>query len=125
MVEYLVVGAGPAGLQMGRFLHGAGRDYLIVEAGPEPAGFFRRFPRHRVLSTDDNSLFDGAPFTRYSKRSFPATARRSTTWAGTGRGTSSSPPARNPTCPRSPASSTPRRTRPPAPIRRRTRDGAC
>ncbi|USX50241.1 NAD(P)-binding domain-containing protein [Lentzea sp. HUAS12] len=71
MVEYLVVGAGPAGLQMGRFLHGAGRDYLIVEAGPEPAGFFRRFPRHRVLSTDDNWLFDGAPFTRYSKRSFP------------------------------------------------------
>ena len=71
MVEYLVIGAGPAGLQMGRFLHRAGRDYLIVEAGPEPAGFFRVFPRHRVLSTDDNSLFEGAPFSRYSKRSFP------------------------------------------------------
>ncbi|MFS8104642.1 NAD(P)-binding domain-containing protein [Lentzea alba] len=72
MVEYLVVGAGPAGLQMGRFLHRAGRDYVVVEAGPGPAGFFRKFPRHRVLSTDDNSLFDGVPFSRYSKRSFPS-----------------------------------------------------
>jgi hypothetical protein len=71
MVEYLVIGAGPAGLQMGRFLHRAGRDYLILEAGPEPAGFFRSFPRHRVLSTDDNSLFEGVPFSRYSRRSFP------------------------------------------------------
>src|SRR5687767_4451181 len=71
MAEYLVIGAGPAGLQMGRLLHRAGRDYVIVEAGPEPAGFFREFPRHRVLSTDDNSLFDGVPFSRYSKRSFP------------------------------------------------------
>ncbi|HEX7306907.1 NAD(P)-binding domain-containing protein [Lentzea sp.] len=70
-MEYLVVGAGPAGLQMGRFLQLAGRDYVVVEEGPEPAGFFRRFPRHRVLSTDDNSLFDGPPFSRYSKRSFP------------------------------------------------------
>ncbi|NKE55587.1 NADPH-dependent L-lysine N(6)-monooxygenase [Lentzea sp. PSKA42] len=71
MVEYLVIGAGPAGLQMGRFLHRAGRDYVILEAGPEPAGFFRTFPRHRVLSTDDNSLFEGVPFSRYNKRSFP------------------------------------------------------
>jgi cation diffusion facilitator CzcD-associated flavoprotein CzcO len=71
MVDYLVIGAGPAGLQMGRFLHKAGRDYVILEAAPEPASFFRTFPRHRVLSTDDNSLFDGVPFSRYSKRSFP------------------------------------------------------
>jgi hypothetical protein len=71
MVDYLVIGAGPAGLQMGRFLHRAGREYVIVEAGPEPASFFRTFPRHRVLATDDNSLFEGAPFSRYSKRSFP------------------------------------------------------
>ncbi|MCP2245126.1 NAD(P)-binding domain-containing protein [Lentzea aerocolonigenes] len=71
MVDYLVIGAGPAGLQMGRFLHRAGRDYVILEAEPGPASFFRMFPRHRVLSTDDNSLFDGVPFSRYSKRSFP------------------------------------------------------
>ncbi|MFI6098487.1 NAD(P)-binding domain-containing protein [Lentzea sp. NPDC051213] len=71
MVEYLVIGAGPAGLQMGRFLHRAGRDYVILEAAQQPAAFFRRFPRHRVLGTDDNSLFEGVPFSRYSKRSFP------------------------------------------------------
>jgi cation diffusion facilitator CzcD-associated flavoprotein CzcO len=71
MVEYLVVGAGPAGLQIGRFLDNAGRDYVICEAEAGPASFFRRFPRHRVLGTDDNSLFDGVPFARYSKRAFP------------------------------------------------------
>lgn len=71
MVEYLVIGAGPAGLQMGRFLHRAGREYVILERSAGPASFFRRFPRHRVLSTDDNSLFDGPPFSRYSKRAFP------------------------------------------------------
>lgn len=71
MVEYLVIGAGPAGLQIGQFLHRAGRDYLILEAAPEPASFFRRFPRHRILATDDNTLFDGVPFARYSKRAFP------------------------------------------------------
>ncbi|WP_177220874.1 NAD(P)-binding domain-containing protein [Lentzea xinjiangensis] len=70
-MEYLVIGAGPAGLQMGRFLHRAGREYVVVERGPGPAGFFREFPRHRVLSTDDNRLFEGEPFSRYSKRSFP------------------------------------------------------
>lgn len=72
MVEYLVVGAGPAGLQMGRFLHRAGRDYVIAEAGDRPGAFFRAFPRHRVLATGDNSLFEGVPFERYSKRAFPS-----------------------------------------------------
>ncbi|SDF56662.1 Pyridine nucleotide-disulphide oxidoreductase [Lentzea fradiae] len=71
VVEYLVIGAGPAGLQMARFLHLAERDYVVLERSPGPASFFRTFPRHRVLSTDDNWLFEGAPFSRYSKRSFP------------------------------------------------------
>ena len=29
--EYIVVGAGPAGLQMGHFLKTAGRDYMLLE----------------------------------------------------------------------------------------------
>lgn len=45
---YLILGAGPAGLQLGYFLGAAGRDYLILEAG-EPGEFFKRFPRHRML----------------------------------------------------------------------------
>ncbi|HEU4367085.1 MAG TPA: NAD(P)-binding domain-containing protein, partial [Methylomirabilota bacterium] len=47
--EYLIVGAGPAGLQLGHHLQQAGRDYAILEAGPAPGGFFRTFPRHRRL----------------------------------------------------------------------------
>ena len=48
-IDYLVVGAGPAGIQAGYFLDRAGRDYLVVEAGAAPGGFFTRFPRHRTL----------------------------------------------------------------------------
>lgn len=29
--DYIVIGAGPAGLQMGYFLKRAGRDFLILE----------------------------------------------------------------------------------------------
>src|SRR5882762_5159954 len=48
-VDYLVVGAGPAGLQLAHFLHRAGLDYQVVEAGNGPGTFFTRFPRHRQL----------------------------------------------------------------------------
>lgn len=47
--DYLVLGAGPAGLQLGQFLGHAGRDYLVLEAGSAPGTFFTRFPRHRTL----------------------------------------------------------------------------
>ncbi|MEV0826049.1 NAD(P)-binding domain-containing protein [Nonomuraea rubra] len=90
-LDYLVIGAGPAGLQLGHFLHRAGRTYLILEAGPEPGQFFRTFPRHRTLISinkkhtgwddpelnlrmDWNSLLSDDPgllFTRYSDRYFP------------------------------------------------------
>ena len=29
--DYIVIGAGPAGLQMGYFLERAGRDYMVLE----------------------------------------------------------------------------------------------
>jgi thioredoxin reductase len=86
--DYLVIGAGPAGLQLGRHLQRAGRDYLILEADSAPGTFFRTFPRHRRLisinkphtGTDDpelnlrmdwNSLLEGPLFTRYTERYFP------------------------------------------------------
>jgi cation diffusion facilitator CzcD-associated flavoprotein CzcO len=89
--DYLVVGAGPAGLQLGWFLHRAGRDYVILESGRAPGTFFRRFPRHRRmisinkphtgwddpelnLRMDWNSLLSDNPrllFTRYTERYFP------------------------------------------------------
>ncbi|WP_089100224.1 NAD(P)-binding domain-containing protein [Streptomyces hyaluromycini] len=90
-VDYLVVGGGPAGLQLGQLLQAAGHGYRILESGRAPGTFFRTFPRHRKLisinkvhnGTDDpelnlrmdwNSLLspdDRLLFTRYSKRYFP------------------------------------------------------
>ncbi|HEX6578994.1 MAG TPA: NAD(P)-binding domain-containing protein, partial [Jiangellaceae bacterium] len=90
-VDYLVIGAGPAGLQLGYFLDRAGRDYVILEAGSAPGRFFQTFPRHRrmisinkphtghddpelTLRWDWNSLLSDDPelrFTRYTDRYFP------------------------------------------------------
>jgi thioredoxin reductase len=89
--DYLIVGAGPAGLQMGQLLARAGRSYLILEAGEHPGAFFDRFPRHRRLISlnkrfnyfpepdfnlrhDWNSILsddEGPRFTNYSDKLFP------------------------------------------------------
>lgn len=91
MYPYLILGAGPAGLQMAHELSRAGRDYLVLEAGPEPAHFFARFPRLRRLISinkiytgyqdkeknlrwDWNSLLcddDRLLFSNYSKQYWP------------------------------------------------------
>ncbi|WP_370350974.1 NAD(P)-binding domain-containing protein [Catenulispora sp. EB89] len=89
--DHLVIGAGPAGLQLARHLHEAGSRYTVLEAGKEPGTFFATFPRHRTLisinkphtGTDDpelnlrmdwNSILSDDPkllFTRYTERYFP------------------------------------------------------
>lgn len=89
--RYVIVGAGPAGLQLSYYLHQAGSDYLTLERAAAPASFFRRFPRHRRLislnkvhavSTDPeirlrwdwNSLLHepaDLPFTKYTSEYFP------------------------------------------------------
>lgn len=56
--DYIIVGAGPAGLQLGYFLQQAGRDYLILEAGDSPGTFFKHFPRHRKLISA-NKIYTG------------------------------------------------------------------
>ncbi len=89
--DYLIIGAGPAGLQLGYFLENAQRDYLILERGQQPGNFFNKFPRHRMLISinkvhtgkdnpevnlrwDWNSLLSDNPellFKNYSQRYFP------------------------------------------------------
>jgi thioredoxin reductase len=91
-LDYLIIGAGPAGLQLASLLGRDGRDYLVLEAGESAGTFFRTFPRHRQLisinkiwtGSDDpefnlrsdwNSLLTDDPgllFKRYSARYFPA-----------------------------------------------------
>ncbi|GAA3020446.1 NAD(P)-binding domain-containing protein [Streptomyces drozdowiczii] len=90
--DYLIIGAGPAGLQLAALLERDGRDYVVLERGNGPGTFFARYPRHRqLISTnkvntgfsdpelnlrmDWNSLLSDDPellFTRYSERYFPA-----------------------------------------------------
>ncbi|WP_248965416.1 NAD(P)-binding domain-containing protein, partial [Sphaerisporangium perillae] len=90
--RYLIVGAGPAGLQLSYFLQRGGADYLTLERGDAPGGFFRRYPRHRrlislnkvhitdkdpeiALRWDWNSLLNDSPdllFPRYSQEYFPS-----------------------------------------------------
>lgn len=89
-IDYLIIGAGPAGLQLGYFLDRAGRDYLILDSEDRPGTFYERFPRHdKLLSInkvhtgygdreaqlryDWNSLLSDDPefaFTQYSGEYF-------------------------------------------------------
>lgn len=89
--EYIIVGAGPAGVQAAYYLEKAGRNYMILEKGDKPGYFFERFPRHRTLISinkrynyfpeddynlrhDWNSLLSDDTemrFTKYSEELFP------------------------------------------------------
>ncbi len=90
-VETLVVGAGPAGLQLAYYLQRQERSYVVLEAA-KPGAFFERFPRHRKLISinkihtgsedpevnlrwDWNSLLCDDPefrFAKYTQEYFPA-----------------------------------------------------
>src|SRR5262247_2574888 len=48
-LDYVIIGAGPAGLQAGYFLKKAGLSFKVLEAASEVGAFFRKFPRHRKL----------------------------------------------------------------------------
>jgi thioredoxin reductase len=89
--DYLIIGAGPAGLQLASLLERDGHSYAVLDSGDAPGAFFTRYPRHRRLisinkvytGSDDpelrlrmdwNSLLSDDPdlrFTRYSGRYFP------------------------------------------------------
>ena len=44
-LDYVIIGAGPAGLQLGYYLQRANRRYRILERSDKVGSFFRRFPR--------------------------------------------------------------------------------
>jgi thioredoxin reductase len=90
--EYLIIGAGPAGLQLAYFLEKAQRSYLTLEAGNSSGTFFKNFPRHKQLISinkvytgydnsdinlrwDWNSLLNDEEilFKNYSRQYFPHT----------------------------------------------------
>lgn len=47
--DYIIVGAGPAGVQMGYFMEKGKKNYLILEANSGPGSFFETQPRRRKL----------------------------------------------------------------------------
>ncbi|TVP60554.1 MAG: NAD(P)-dependent oxidoreductase [Nodularia sp. (in: Bacteria)] len=92
-IEYLIIGAGPAGLQLGYFLEKSNANYLILEAADIPGNYFANFPRHKKLISinkvytgyedpeinlrwDWNSLLSDSEemkFKNYSRQYFPHT----------------------------------------------------
>jgi thioredoxin reductase len=89
--RYVIIGAGPAGLQLSYYLQRAGADYVALEREAAPGHFFRRYPRHRRLISinkvnvretdpeirlrwDWNSLLNDSPdllFPKFSREYFP------------------------------------------------------
>ena len=93
-LDFLIIGAGPAGIQLGYFMKKAGSDHLILEAHDRPGTFLEKYPRHGQLISinkvhtgytdrasqlryDWNSLLcddDDMAMKNYSKEYFPSTA---------------------------------------------------
>ena len=65
--DYVIIGAGPGGLQMGQHLARAGRSYVILESGDRAGFFFTRFPRHRRLLSI-NKRFNWFPEPEFNMR---------------------------------------------------------
>lgn len=89
--KYIIIGAGPGGLQMGYFFGRSDRDYLILEKSAQAGAFYQKYPVHRKMISlnkkynffeeeefnwrhDWNSLLSDDPdlrFTSYTDDLFP------------------------------------------------------
>ena len=47
--KYIIVGAGPAGLQLGYFFEKNNEDYIILERNSDVGSFFKKYPKQRKL----------------------------------------------------------------------------
>lgn len=65
--QYIIVGAGPAGLQMAYCMERAAHSYLVLEAASVPGAFFQTQPRHRMMISL-NKRFNGFPEHEYNMR---------------------------------------------------------
>ena len=90
-IDIVIIGAGPAGLQMAYFMERAGYDYIVLESNDRAGVFLEKYPRHRKLLSinkvhtgytdreaqlryDWNSLLcddDDMAFTNYTREYFP------------------------------------------------------
>ncbi len=66
-IDYLIIGAGPAGLQLAARLERSGRNYRVLEAGGGPGTFFETYPRHRTLISV-NKRYTGSSDPEFSLR---------------------------------------------------------
>lgn len=48
-LDYVIIGGGPAGIQMAYYLQRNGRSYAVLESSDRPGVFFETYPRHRQL----------------------------------------------------------------------------
>jgi thioredoxin reductase len=65
--EYIVLGAGPAGVQLGYYLQRDGLDYQILEGAPGAGAFFQIYPRHRTLISI-NKVYTGSDDPEFNMR---------------------------------------------------------
>ena len=56
--EYIIIGAGPAGIQLGYFFQQHNYNYLILDKSKYAGSFFQKYPRHSKLLSI-NKLYTG------------------------------------------------------------------
>ena len=47
--DYIIIGAGPAGIQLGYYFENTDKNYIILEKNKKAGSFFMQYPRHRKL----------------------------------------------------------------------------
>lgn len=62
--KYVIIGAGPGGLQLGYFMEERGLDYIIIERQKTVGSFFQKYPVHRKLISINKkyNFFEEAEF---------------------------------------------------------------
>ncbi len=61
--KYLIIGAGPAGLQLGYYFNKTNDDYIILERNGNSGSFFEKYPIHRKLISVNKRNIESDPGT--------------------------------------------------------------